>query len=192
MIKHVGGASGITAEPDQIRIATKIVLPGVGHFKNGMQELHGRGIVDALNEARRAGAWIMGICLGMQLMTEHSEEGDCVGLGWFDLRTRRFPSETTDNKPLIIPHMGWNTVNVVHGGCELLAPADAAARFYFVNSYYVDGKSSQQCVCTTSYGSTEFASGIATGRTIGFQFHPEKSHKYGKQLMRNFVQLSDE
>ena len=192
MIRHVGGASSITADPDEIRAARKIVLPGVGHFKNGMQELRARQIIEALNQARNSGAWILGICLGMQLMTRHSEEGDCLGLGWFDLKTRRFPHEKIDGKPLIIPHMGWNTVHVIDEGCPLLPPSEDGSRFYFVNSYYVERNASQQSVCTTTYGSTEFASGIAAGRTFGFQFHPEKSHKYGKRLMQKFVDLQDD
>ncbi len=189
MVRYVGGTSNVTSDPDEIARAEIIVLPGIGHFERGMQELHDRQIIDPLNQARSEGAWILGICLGMQLMTEHSEEGDCAGLGWFKLKTRRIPQETIANKTMVIPHMGWNRVKVVNGGCDLLLPDEDASRFYFVHSYYVDGKASDKCICTTTYGSTEFASGIADGHTFGFQFHPEKSHKYGMRLMKKLVEI---
>ena len=191
MIRYVGGASRITESPDDIRHAGKIVLPGVGHFGNGMRELERRELISALNEARDAGAWILGICLGMQLMTKSSEEGNCDGLGWFDAETRRLPSDPVRGKPLVIPHMGWNRVRVVKDGCVLLPPEEDGSRFYFVNSYFVDAVDNPDCVCTTTYGEQEFTSGIARERTFGFQFHPEKSHKYGMRVMERFVGLKN-
>ena len=191
MIRRVGGSCTITSDPRLIASAKKIILPGVGHFRLGMEELHARNLVEPLNQARDHGAWILGICLGMQLMTRHSEEGDTEGLGWFDLRTRRFPAERIDGKPLIVPHMGWNRVRITHSGCSILPIDEDGSRFYFVNSYFVDGSSDTRCVCTTRYGTTVFASGIAQDRTFGFQFHPEKSHRYGMRLMRHFVELPD-
>lgn len=191
MIRRVGGSCCITSDPQTIASAAKVILPGVGHFRLGMQELESRKLIDPLNQARDRGAWILGICLGMQLMTRHSEEGDAEGLGWFDLDTRRFPAELVEGKPLIVPHMGWNRIRTRGNGCPILPVTEDNARFYFVNSYFVDGASDPGCVCTTSYGTTLFASGIARERTFGFQFHPEKSHKYGMRLMRHFVELTD-
>ncbi|MCB1686803.1 MAG: imidazole glycerol phosphate synthase subunit HisH [Pseudomonadales bacterium] len=191
MIHRVGGSCSITSDHQSIASATKIILPGVGHFRLGMQELKARNLIDPLNSARDQGTWVLGICLGMQLMTRHSEEGDAEGLGWFDLDTRRFPNEQFEGKPLIIPHMGWNRIRTRNSGCAMLPPSEDNSRFYFVNSYFVDGAGDRRCVCTTSYGTTEFSSGIAQDRTFGFQFHPEKSHKYGMRLMRHFVELND-
>lgn len=190
MVRRVGGSCVLTSDPDVVAAATKLILPGVGHFRLGMEELGLRQLIEPLNKARESGAWIMGICLGMQLMTRHSEEGDVEGLGWFDLNTRKFQAEQCSGKPLIIPHMGWNQVEVVSDGCEVLPATEDGSRFYFVNSYYVDGSLDRQCVCTTRYGTTEFASGIASDRTFGFQFHPEKSHKYGMRLMSHFIELT--
>jgi len=153
-----------------------------------MARLREKGWIEALEKARAQGAWVMGICLGMQLMTQHSEEGNCNGMGWFDLKTLRFPAATCNGQPLSVPHMGWNTALFSKG--DKLQPQEGLGRYYFVHSYYVDGAEDPFCWATTEYGGVKFASGIRKNRLIGVQFHPEKSHRFGMELMKYFLTVS--
>jgi glutamine amidotransferase len=186
MVKHVGGRPIISRESEVVANARRVILPGVGNFKFGMDQLRNLGMIDALNVARSRGTPILGICLGMALMTRWSEEGMCEGLGWFDFETVKFPGHTEDGKRLLVPHMGWNQVEPD----ATVAPFDGVPRpskFYFVHSYYVDGADRDDCIATTEYGGTRFASAIGKDTVVGVQFHPEKSHKYGMAFVRNFV-----
>ena len=186
MIKRVGGNSILSGEPDAVRTAPKILLPGVGNFDMGMKNLEECGLNTALNRARDDGATILGICLGMQLMTRSSEESNRRGLGWFNYDTRKFPSSTAAGERVLVPHMGWNIVTPTDAiSVERTYVADG--RYYFVHSYFVDAADGFDCLSTTKYGDVEFASSIGSGNVQGVQFHPEKSHKYGMALFRNFV-----
>jgi glutamine amidotransferase len=186
MIRHVGGAPNISNDSDVISGASHLVLPGVGNFAYGMQRLNEIGMSDALNAARDRGSQILGICLGMQLMTSWCEEGMCDGLGWFEFRTLRFPAQTGAGERLLVPHMGWNQVEAVNGAPQF-AKVPTPSRFYFVHSYYVDGAGADHCLATTEYGDTRFASAIGRDNVTGVQFHPEKSHKFGIAFLRDFV-----
>lgn len=189
MVNHVGGEAEFVSDPEAIACAEKIILPGVGNFQLGMSELRSRGFAEALDEAKHNGAWILGICLGMQLMTSHSEEGDETGLGWFDMNTVRFPKELPAGKGFAVPHMGWNSICESSKSEGLFGKDSERRRFYFVHSYYVDAANHDSCISSTSYGGIKFASAIRNDRVIGMQFHPEKSHIHGKVVMKNFVDI---
>lgn len=186
MVRHVGGSAIISKDPEVVARAERVILPGVGNFKFGMRRLNELGMIDALNSAKSGGTKILGICLGMALMTGWSEEGMCDGLGWFDFRTVKFPASTAAGDRLLVPHMGWNQVQVESTNA-LFESVPMPARFYFVHSYYVDGAGRPHCIATTEYGGISFASAIGEGNVIGVQFHPEKSHKFGMAFIQNFV-----
>jgi imidazole glycerol-phosphate synthase subunit HisH len=173
----------ISGNPELILNASKIILPGVGHFKNAVENLRGRGLWEAIDEAvKEKKTPILGICLGMQLMTEHSEEGDAEGFGWIEGDTKKF---NLNDPGLKIPHMGWNTIEQKkeHG---IGASIEANSFFYFVHSYYVSCRNDQDILFTTNYG-IPFVSGFQKGNVTGVQFHPEKSHKNGLKMIANFI-----
>lgn len=187
MVKKVGGAATLSTGPEDIASATKLILPGVGSFDHGMANLRQRDYVDLLT--RRVvvdKVPILGICLGMQLLTCGSEEGGpAPGLGWIDAQTVRFRFEPPARQ-LKIPHMGWNTVRVVRPH-PLFPDAETHRRFYFVHSYHVVCRDPANVLTATTYG-FEFTSAVVKDNIIGTQFHPEKSLRYGMDVMRHFVQ----
>lgn len=185
MLKKVGAASVISSDPDTVRNADRLILPGVGSFDANAAALVESGLPDALREAvlHRAVPFL-GICLGMQLLCKGSEEGQLAGMGWIDADVVRFPRETTEG-PLRVPHMGWNQMRVVREHAVLKELGDSP-RFYFVHSYYVRAHVASDVLGLSSYG-VEFASAVARDNFLALQFHPEKSHKYGMRLMSNFV-----
>ena len=189
MIKHVGGVSTLCSDPEQLENADAIILPGVGHFGEAMNRLRERGWYEALQASRERGAWVLGICLGMQLMTRSSEEGEAGGLGWVPLDTVRFPHEGPDGERLRVPHMGWNHAESGPQEFEGWREEGQVPRYYFVHSYFVDGHEHPSCFSKASYGGIPFAAGIRDDRVVGVQFHPEKSQKMGLQLLTNFVNL---
>ena len=175
----------ITSSVPEIMKADKLVLPGVGHFANGMKNLKEMGLQEALNEKVMVQKVpILGICLGMQLFTGSSEEGNVEGLGWIKASTRKF---VFPDGSLKIPHMGWNSVIVVKESplLDRCLPEDL---FYFVHSYYVDCRNPSDILLKTEYGIT-FTSSFQSGNIFGTQFHPEKSHRPGLNLLKNFVNL---
>ncbi len=182
MIKKVGGKSLITSNLDEIREATKLILPGVGSFDNGMRQLKELGLIDILNKKILEDKIpIMGICLGMQLMTQSSEEGTLDGLGWVEAKSSKFVSDS-----LKVPHMGWNIIYQKKDS-SLFSEKESEKRFYFAHSYYVSCEREEDILTTTSYGH-DFVSSFEKENIIGVQFHPEKSHKFGMSLFKNFVE----
>lgn len=185
MIDKIGGRAKATGQLDELLAAEKILLPGVGSFDNAMARLSSLGLVGVLKQRAAEGATVFGICLGMQLLAESSEEGQLKGLGLIPGRVRRF-SFDGENRNLRIPHMGWNRVapSREHALCRHLDEA----RFYFVHSYYFDCADPAHVLLRTSYGNS-FASGVNRENIVGVQFHPEKSHRFGMQLLSNFLEL---
>lgn len=176
----------ISSDPHVIASAAKLVLPGVGHFASGVRKLKESGIWDALNKAVLINQTpILGICLGMQLMTRYSEEGGAEGLGWFDAEVVRF--RVRNKLTYKVPHIGWNTVEPAKSS-PLLTNVSDTAMFYFVHAYHVVCQNPQDVLTHTTYEAS-FASAIQKGNIYGAQFHPEKSHDPGEQLIQNFVNL---
>jgi len=157
-------------------------LPGVGHFSRAMENLTTYDLIGALHQkVLQEKTPILGICLGMQLITSYSEEGDCEGLGWISARTEKF--EMFEKTGLKVPHMGWNEVAFPTN--HFLSEGLVDPRFYFVHSYKVTCESMDHVLCTTNHG-VEFHSGIQKDNIMGVQFHPEKSHAFGMRLLENF------
>ena len=184
MLKHVGVKDVvISSEKSQIYSASKIILPGVGAFDNGMKNLSKLGLIDILNEkALKSKVPFLGICLGMQLMTKGSDEGKLSGLGWFDAYTYKFNLD----KDFKIPHMGWNYVKKVKDEAGFLSN-NKNYRFYFVHSYYAKCNDNNDILGTTDY-SLDFVSCVKKKNIYGAQFHPEKSHYFGKEFLKIFLE----
>lgn len=188
MLHRLGFASEVSGDRERIRRAGRLILPGVGAFDSGIRHLTEAGVLDVLNE-RVLGdkVPVLGICLGMQLLTRGSEEGQLPGLGWLDAETIRF--QFLDPRPeLRIPHMGWNSLRVV-GDSALFSGYQEEPRFYFVHSYHVKCHDQSDQAGVTTYG-LPFTSAVHRGNVMGTQFHPEKSHKFGMQLLKNFATLT--
>ncbi len=187
MLKKIGAPAEISGDPPKIFSAEKLILPGVGAFDHGMKNLRERGLIPILNKrVLEEKCPILGICLGMQLLTQCSEEGTLPGLGWIAAKTRHFRFSDGMAR-LKIPHMGWNEVQPVTAA-PLFDGYEGIPRFYFVHSYHVCCEDTQDILGTTIYG-YEFVSSVKHDNILGTQFHPEKSHKYGLQLLKNFIAL---
>jgi imidazole glycerol phosphate synthase glutamine amidotransferase subunit len=180
MIRVVGGEAIISSKKRDLENAEKIVLCGFGKFDAGMKNLK-RIKIFLKDLVLKKKVPILGICLGMQLFAKSSEEGVSPGLGWIDGRVMKLSPE----KGHKIPHMGWNQICKRKNNLSNNLPKKS--RFYFAHSYHLIPRNKKNIIMTTSYGNKKFVSGIRQGNIWGVQFHPEKSHKYGKKLMENFV-----
>lgn len=184
MFKRIGAAAVITSDLEQIAAAEKLLLPGVGAFDNAMQRINSselRAVLD--RKALEEKVPILGICLGMQLLTRGSDEGVLPGLGWIPAATTRFPSLPG----LKVPHMGWNAVRPARTS-PLIDGLPESSRFYFVHSYCVRVDDPDDSLLRTTYG-VDFDAAIQRGNVYGAQFHPEKSHKFGMKLLENFAKI---
>ena len=185
MLKKIGAQVLLSSRPEDLWNADRLILPGVGAFDAGMRNLRDQGYFDALNQrVLQDRTPILGICLGMQLFTARSEEGRESGLGWLDAETIRFRFGAEETR-LKIPHMGWSTVRVCKP-VPLFPNPDEERRFYFVHSYHVACRDPEDVLATTRHG-IEFTSAVCRGNILGTQFHPEKSHRFGIELFRNFM-----
>lgn len=186
-MKRLNVHASITADEATILQAEKIILPGVGHFGSAMKKLKQTGLKDILNEnVIGMKKPILGICLGMQLMADFSEEGDTVGLGWLNSDVVAF--NIKDKKKFKIPHMGWNSVKTKKES-PLFKDIRANSLFYFVHRYHMVCKDKSDILGSTTY-SHEFTSAVSRGNIFGTQFHPEKSHDWGLQILNNFITSS--
>jgi imidazole glycerol-phosphate synthase subunit HisH len=186
MFKKVGVAAKISSDLDEISKAAKILLPGVGAFDTAMQRINDAGMREILNQkALVEKVPVLGICLGMQLLTNSSEEGVLPGLGWIDGQSFNFKGKI--DASLRIPHMGWNVANIVKQNA-ITEGYSGEVRFYFVHSYYVKVSNPVNSMMQTTYG-LPFDSAIEKDNIFGAQFHPEKSHKFGQKFFENFAKL---
>ncbi|MEQ9278748.1 MAG: imidazole glycerol phosphate synthase subunit HisH [Balneola sp.] len=182
--KRIGVETKISSNIEDIKNAKKLVLPGVGNFKHGMFKLNELGLIDILNqEVLNNKKPILGICLGMQLFTSFSEEGNVKGLCWIDATSKKFDFSKNTIKAKI-PHMGWNTV-LKSRESNLLKGINEENFFYFVHSYYVSTNKANEKLAVTKY-KIEFTSIVEKENIMGVQFHPEKSHDSGLNLLKNF------
>jgi imidazole glycerol-phosphate synthase subunit HisH len=171
---------------EDVLAAGKLVLPGVGAFDHAMELLEASGMRAALDRRVRAeGVPVLGICVGMQILAGGSDEGRREGLGWIPGRVRGFDS--LGQSDLMLPHMGWNDVRPLPGS-PLFRSLEDDARFYFLHSYFFECEQPVHAAATCSYG-TSFACAVSAGNVHGVQFHPEKSHHFGVQLLKNFAEL---
>jgi glutamine amidotransferase len=177
----------VAVAEEHLRSARKVILPGVGAFDWAMARLHQSGMRPALDAlVAEQSCDVLGICVGMQMLARRSDEGTSAGLGWIEGDVRRFDEQKLTDKTHL-PHMGWNDVSPRKGD-PLFRGLESGARFYFLHSYYFAPQHEGDVLATTDYGG-RFASGVRSGRLFGVQFHPEKSHQWGIQLLRNFAEL---
>lgn len=186
MLRRGGIEAAVSSKREEICKASKLILPGVGHFGFGMESLHKRGLVDVLSErVLDARVPVLGICLGAQLLGRASEEGDCSGLNWVPMDIVRFDTSRLQLGQKV-PHMGWTDTS--YRECGLFHGMSGTQRFYYVHSYHFRCEDQSMVMCTAEHG-YRFASGVACGNILGVQFHPEKSHIYGLQLLQNFASM---
>ena len=187
MVKRIGAQAIVSSDPVDIKRADRLILPGVGAFDEGMRNLRSRGLIDVLTaRVQQDGVPILGVCLGMQLLGRGSEEGVEPGLAWMPMTFQRFAS--TGGAQIKSLHMGWNVASPMQRS-PLFADLGASPRFYFVHGYYATCDDPADVLARTTYG-VEFASAIGRRNIFGVQFHPEKSHRFGMQLYKNFLELA--
>jgi glutamine amidotransferase len=183
MLKKIGIESKRIKHPSEITNCSKIILPGVGSFDYGIEKINNSGWKEVIHKKVQDGAFLLGICLGMQLLFDESEEGNLPGLGLISGKVVKFNFNEESFK---VPHMGWNEVFV--NSNSLLINENDKQRFYFVHSYHAICKNKFNEIGNTNYG-YNFTSIVQNDRVFGVQFHPEKSHKFGMNLLTNFANL---
>jgi len=184
MLRKVGAECKVSGDPDVIKHADKLILPGVGNFGQGMMKLKENSLIEVLNwfalDAKRP---VLGICLGAQILGNGSEEAGEAGLGWIDMRCERLP----DMPGIPRPHMSWNELDIVNESA-LFPDNEQGTRYYFVHSYFMKCSDEKNIVARTHHG-IEFTSVVQSENIYGTQFHPEKSHRFGMGVMRAFDNL---
>jgi glutamine amidotransferase len=184
MLKKIGVPTKITSEPEEILKAEKLLLPGVGSFDAAISRINESGLSEVLNKlVIEKEVPILGICLGMQLLMEGSEEGKLAGFGWIKGKAYHFKGRIPSS--LKVPHMGWNDISITNQN-SLTKEFNGEIRFYFVHSYYVKVENPAHSMMNCKYG-LEFDAAVHKDNIYGAQFHPEKSHKFGMQFLRNFA-----
>lgn len=189
MIRKAGGEGFACKSPEELAGASAVLLPGIGAFDNGMMKLTNSGFLDALSrKVLNDKVPFLGICLGMQLLFDKSEEGELPGLGWLSGNVTKFDfSSDIERRSLKVPHMGWNTVTPTERS-PLYLGLENEARFYFAHSYHVNCHDPSD-VLTTAHHGYDFTCSVHRKNIWGSQFHPEKSHRFGVQFFKNFLQV---
>ena len=186
MLRKIGVEAQVSSEVSAIEKSDKLILPGVGAFDRGMTNLRESNLLPILNKkVLEDKTPILGICLGMQLLGKGSEEGSQPGLGWVDAEIVRFQLNR-ENSSLRIPHMDWNMLNIVRSH-PIFMGLEQENRFYFVHSYHMVCTREENILAKTKYGFS-FTSVVGNGNILGVQFHPEKSHRFGMRLLKNFAE----
>lgn len=188
MLRVLGQKTVITSDSEIIRKADRIILPGVGSFDAGMEQLENRELIPVIKKEAADGKPILGICLGMQLLGRKSEEGEKTGLGLIPFDNVRFDFDGIDEslkQQLKIPHMGWDIVEMKQNR-PLVQGIEGTQRYYFVHSYHAVCDAPENVLMTCDYG-YEFAAAVCKDNVYGVQFHPEKSHDFGMRILENFV-----
>jgi len=185
MVRKAGGNAEVSGDVHDIVNARKLILPGVGAFDHGISQLQSLGLFSILQQMSVKGTFILGICLGMQLLANRSEEGHLSGLGLIDAEFRRFSFNSESH--LCIPHVGWNHIKVMKKN-PLIPDDGSEQRYYFTHSYHAVCKKEEDVLATAEYG-YRFTAAYCRDRIFGVQFHPEKSHRFGMALIKRFVEL---
>ena len=188
LFKQLGIQAERAQTPDALKDATRLVLPGVGHFDHAMQRLNDSGMRPALERlVLEQLVPVVGVCVGMQMLAEGSDEGRLAGLNWLPGRVKSF-ANNPQSSHLPTPHMGWNTLAPKAGATLFCQGFDDVPQFYFLHSFYFEAMDRQDVAATANYG-MEFDAVVSRGHIHGVQCHPEKSHHWGAQLLKNFVEL---
>ena len=187
MFKRMNIPAAAVKTAAELEGASKIILPGVGAFDHAIELLNASGIRGMLEKmVCEDNIPVLGICVGMQILANGSDEGNFPGLGWVPGRVRAFKSEEK-SASLPLPHMGWNDVTPMGGG-HLFGGLERDARFYFLHSYFFECEKQESIIAASNYG-IDFSCAVRSGNVYGVQFHPEKSHNYGALLLKNFAEL---
>ncbi|MEJ7804905.1 MAG: imidazole glycerol phosphate synthase subunit HisH [Telluria sp.] len=188
VFKRLGLDARRTRTAAALEGATRLILPGVGHFDHAMQRLNDSGMRPALEQlVLGQGVPVLGVCVGMQMLASGSDEGALPGLNWVPGRVRAFDSHPLAAS-LPMPHMGWNDLQTKPGARLFAAGFDDVPQFYFLHSYYFDARDQDDVAATAHYG-IDVAAVVSRGHIHGMQCHPEKSHHWGAQLLKNFVEI---
>lgn len=188
LFKHLGLEAERANTPESLDGASRLILPGVGHFDHAMQRLNDSGLRPKLEKlVLEMKIPVMGVCVGMQMLAEGSEEGILPGLGWIPGRVRSFARNLHLSR-LPMPHMGWNDLQPRNGAKLFSQGFEGLPQFYFLHSYYFDASNKDDVAATANYG-MDFDAVVSHGHIHGVQCHPEKSHRWGKQLLKNFAEL---